>query len=82
MNYTPRIPPLAGEDLLPFLDDEFMRIAQALNSLLSGEYEIHYVQPSRVFPGLVLYADGTQWDPGAGEGLYRRSLSNTWVKVG
>jgi hypothetical protein len=82
MSYNPRIPPQDLKDLLTYLDDEFMRVAQALNSNISGEYQILYNAPARVFPGLVVYADGTSWNPGSGEGLYRRSLSNTWVKVG
>lgn len=82
MSYSPKVPPQDLKDILQFLDDEFMRVAQALNSSISGEYDILYNAPSRIFPGLVVYADGTSWDPGSGEGLYRRSLSNTWVKVG
>ena len=82
MSYTPRIPPQNPEELLPYLDDEFTRVAQVLNRVESGEYQILYAQPSRIFPGLVVYADGTTWNPGGGEGIYRRSLANTWVKVG
>ena len=82
MSYTPKIPPHVPEDLLPYLDDEFTRVAQVLNRVESGEYQILYAQPSRIFPGLVVYADGTTWNPGSGEGIYRRSLANTWVKVG
>jgi hypothetical protein len=80
--YAPRIPPSEYTDLLLFLDEELVRIAQVLNRVESGEYTIHYNEPPRYFPGLVVYADGTSWNPGAGEGLYRRSLLNTWVKVG
>ena len=80
--YSPRIPPAEYRDLLLFLDEELVKIAQVLNRVESGEYTIHYKEPSRYFPGLVVYADGTLWNPGGGEGLYRRSLTNTWVKVG
>lgn len=80
--YSPKIPPAEYSDLLVFLDEELLKIAQVINRVESGEYEIHYTAPTRIFPGLVLYADGTSWNPGAGEGLYRRSLLNTWVKVG
>lgn len=82
MNYNPNVPPQDTERLLQYLDEEFVRIAQILNRVASGEYEILYAEPSRIFPGLVVYADGTSWDPGSGEGLYRRSLSNTWHKIG
>lgn len=82
MSYTPKVPPHVPADLLPYLDDEFTRVAQVLNRVESGEYQILYAQPNRIFPGLVVYADGTTWNPGGGEGIYRRSLANTWVKVG
>lgn len=80
--YTPRIPPQEDAELLPYLDDEFVKVAQELNKLSTGEYQIVYKEPAKMKPGLVVYADGTQWNPGSGEGLYRRSLSNTWVFVG
>lgn len=80
--YSPRIPPAEYSDLLLFLDEELVKIAQVLNRVEAGEYTIHYNQPNRIFPGLVVYADGTQWNPGGGEGLYRYSLGGTWVKVG
>jgi len=82
MNYVPRVPPQTPEDLLPYLDDELGRVAEVLNRTSYGEFEILYNPPRRLFPGLVVYADGTSWDPGSGEGLYRRSLANTWVYIG
>lgn len=81
-SYSPRIPPAEYSDLLLFLDEELVKIAQILNRVESGEYTILYKEPERYFPGLVVYADGTSWNPGGGEGLYRRTLTNTWVKVG
>jgi len=33
--------------------------------------------------GLLAYADGTNWDPGSGKGLYRYDGDTTsWVKIG
>ena len=36
--------------------------------------------PSRVEDGLVVYADGTNWDPGSGEGVYAY-YNSTWNKL-
>lgn len=80
--YTPRIPPQEEAELLPYLDDELVKIAQQINSLIAGEYEVLYKEPAKVKPGLVVYADGTQWNPGSGEGLYRRNLAGSWVFIG
>lgn len=82
MTYIPNSPPAAPEELSVYLDQELMRISQVLNRIEDGVYDIQYKPPARFFPGLVVYADGTQWDPGSGEGIYRYSLSGSWVKVG
>ena len=40
--------------------------------------ELH-AEPKAI-EGLVVYADGTDWDPGAGVGLYRFG-GGVWVKI-
>lgn len=41
-----------------------------------------YAEP-KYYAGMIVLADGTDWDPGSGEGLYRRNLANTaWVFLG
>ncbi len=40
-------------------------------------------EPDFLVDGLVVIADGTDWDPGSGQGLYRYQESTTaWVKIG
>jgi hypothetical protein len=40
-------------------------------------------QPKRVFPGMIILADGTDFNPGSGAGMYRRTEDNTaWDFVG
>lgn len=80
--YTPRIPPAKTEDLLPYLDDEFTKLASVVNNGLAGYWEIHYNIPNKIRPGLVVYADGVSWNPGSGEGLYRYSLAGIWKYLG
>ncbi len=80
--YAPKIPPQNPEDLLPYLDDEFVRVAQVVNSFLNGEHQVLYKEPPKRKPGLVVYADGTEWNPGSGEGLYRYNLAGNWVFIG
>lgn len=38
------------------------------------------VEPARPSDGMVVYADGAEWNPGAGEGFYGRE-SGAWVKL-
>lgn len=39
------------------------------------------VEPSKLRDGLIVYADGTEWDPGSGEGIYAY-YSATWNFLG
>jgi hypothetical protein len=42
-------------------------------------WEYLHAEPEKVSPGMVVLADGTDWDPGSGIGFYRRSDDNaTW----
>jgi hypothetical protein len=40
-----------------------------------------YVEPTRPRDGMVVYADGTSWNPGAGEGYYGYYAAS-WHKLG
>ena len=93
MQYSPSVPPQMDDDLLPYLSEEFLRVAQAVNGLLSGQQEILYQLPPRLKPGWVGYLAGVPKDPldlqdtgsdplGTGqEGLYRYGLTG-WVYIG
>lgn len=38
-----------------------------------------YVEPARPREGMIVYADGTVWDPGSGRGIYR--YDGAWSQV-
>lgn len=38
------------------------------------------VEPARPSNGMLVYADGTEWDPGSGEGFYGYE-NGAWVKL-
>jgi len=42
--------------------------------------ELHR-EPKKVYPGMIVLADGTDWDPGSGAGYYGYRASS-WVKLG
>lgn len=91
--YFPNVPPKVDEDLLPYLSDEFLRVAEALNGALAGQQEIMYNLPVRLKPGWVGYLAGIPANPldpsstgsdplGTGqEGLYRYGTTG-WVYIG
>ena len=64
--------------------EEFARLEQALNEAQSGfTFKVLHAAPVRYWAGLVVYADGADWNPGSGEGIYRRDKANAaWVFLG
>lgn len=80
MRYSPTIPP---SDIPRYVYDELSRIAVVLEQMQVERVNLipQTAAPARPRNGDVVYADGTNWDPGSGAGLYQyRTLS--WVLVG
>ena len=47
------------------------------------EFVVLHASPVRVRAGMVVHADGTNWNPGSGAGMYRRNAANSaWVHLG
>lgn len=73
------------------VDYEQDRMPSVMSQLKQGlesaapylQLQILYAQPSKLFAGMIVYADGATWNPGSGEGVYRRDKTNTsWVHLG
>lgn len=62
---------LPGGDLTAWVMDELRAIARELNGGMVELDQLHAV-PEKPRDGLVVYADGTNWNPDAtnGEGVY------------
>lgn len=81
MAYRARTVPMDVAALPSFLQQEFANVAQGASSAVeSVRFRVLYAQPEKYAQGDVVYADGTTWNPGAGEGLYLRT-SGAWVKL-
>ena len=76
MRYEPEQAP--KEITAEYLIRELRRIADSIKD----RYEISYAEPDKPRAGDVVYADGTHWNPGSGEGIYRFNLSASWSFVG
>lgn len=61
--------PLSNEELIPFLTQKFVELGQAFGDLISV-YEKKSVATIKPRDGDVSYADGSNWNPGFGEGYY------------
>ena len=60
---------------------ELEQLAQAINQGLELLRTIELnAEPAKPRDGMVVYADGTNWDPGSGEGFYGRE-NGAWVKL-
>jgi len=69
------------EELRRFLREEFSLISIAIGNLADGHYDVLHVAPSKPRTGDVRYADGSDWNPGSGEGLYTYLSSGAWSKL-
>lgn len=63
-------------------DEEFYRLARVMAMpqpflLLATSYKA----PEKPQDGMIVKADGTRWNPGAGAGFYGY-YGSTWVKLG
>lgn len=67
--YYPSTPPDAvAPELAEWLRREFVSIFQGQSTIF--DLDIATEPPERVREGMLRYADGVQWNPGAGKGLY------------
>lgn len=66
------------------IQEPFSRLETALNAAQPEfTFQIRHSAPTKTWAGLVVYADGTNWNPGSGEGIYRRNAANAaWVFLG
>jgi len=80
--YTPNPVPDNPEDLPQYLLQEFQKIQAALEENPISFIEVKNVAPSRIKQGDIVYADGSNFNPGSGEGVYFRNAAGSWVKLG
>ena len=80
--YEPGPLPLDQKDLGVFIIDELKRIGDVFFNQATFRLERTNVAPTRPRGGDVRYADGTNWNPGSGEGIYFfNETSSAWVKL-
>jgi trimeric autotransporter adhesin len=70
VRYAAGIVPDDSTQIPRFLKQELTTIQSSLNTLADGQLDLTTVAPTRPRAGMIRYADGTNWDPGSGEGVY------------
>lgn len=80
--YTPQIAReiLSPEDVRLWVQEELRQIAAEMQQLEVPQFRILHVEPAKRADGMVVYADGANWNPGSGAGLYER-VAGVWVKL-
>jgi len=68
------------ETLRAWATEEFRAISRELNETTALELRTVHVEPKRPREGMIVVADGTDWNPGAGGGAYVY-FGATWVKL-
>lgn len=83
VSYAPGEPPIDPAQLQRFLRDELQVISAAISALAAGHLDKQNVAPAKPRDGDVRYADGTNWNPGAGVGIYYfKGATSAWVLLG
>jgi hypothetical protein len=83
--YTPGRVPADAKELPRFVQNELERLTDGLESPFTHQLlGVLHAEPSRKPQDsvMVAFADGTDWNPGAGRGLYLHDpLTSTWTKL-
>lgn len=81
MIYNPTIPPNNPAELPGFLLQELANLRKALEQPQPYVFlDTLSVAPIRPREGMVVKADGTNWNPGSGAGVYAY-VGGAWVKL-
>lgn len=70
MRYTPENPPRQPEELTNYIYRELQRVGAVLDIAVARQVEFLTVAPAKPREGMVRGADGTNWNPGSGKGVY------------
>ena len=65
-----------GGSLERYLQQELQKISDVLIPFLDGQIDVRDTAPTRPRNGMY-YADGTNWNPGSGRGVYRYDESTS-----
>ena len=73
--YAPAIPPVIDDEdlrtVLAYLYMELRDVASSLQAIGQGVFLVRlFAAPVKPVPGQLVFADGTTWNPGSGQGLY------------
>jgi len=82
-HYEPEPPPSDPEDIPIYVVAELKRLADILLNQATFRLEVTNEAPGRPRTGDIRFADGSNWNPGSGTGIYFASTASppVWTKL-
>lgn len=78
--YTPAPYPSNSDGVGLYVYQELQRLSTILSQVSDNILEERHTAPNKPQNGQLVYADGTNWNPGSGRGVYYYK-GNTWVFI-
>jgi hypothetical protein len=78
--FNPADPPADPRELQVYLRQLNVLLGSCIGALAAGHLDQVHVEPSKPRDGDLRYADGTDWEPGSGKGLYMHNGS-VWTLI-
>ena len=79
--YAPEPVPSDPKELPAYIERNNRAIEMAINLLAAGHLDETHVAPVKPRVGDIRLADGSDWNPGSGQGVYAY-YNSTWNKLG
>lgn len=70
IRYVPTVTPNTSEELPTYVKKELNELSAVVNNQADGHIDPVHVAPNKPREGNIRYADGSDWNPGQGKGLY------------
>lgn len=68
------------DELKHWLNEQFQLVSEAIPSGDLLRLPVRTSAPDKPRNGMIVYADGTEWNPGSGQGFYGYE-AGAWVKL-
>lgn len=81
ISYTANPYPENKEELATYIQRELTKIQLAIAALAEGHLDQVHAAPDKPREGDIRLADGTNWNPGGGQGVYCY-YNSTWNRLG
>tara|TARA_R100000541_G_scaffold48877_1_gene55947 strand:- start:434 stop:685 length:252 start_codon:yes stop_codon:yes gene_type:complete len=73
--------PSDPKDIPAYLQSELDKVSAVIANIAEGHFDVSNVEPTKKRAGDVRYADGSNWNPGSGQGLYIYLSTGAWSKL-